>query len=428
MNNKLTTLALALAIAISASGCQSASDDSAAAATAAPVTAALAAPAPQAAAPAAAPAATAPAPAALLDPLAMQKARAVSVTSKGHKVWYTDKFDLSELPAYQPQQKVSGEIRQWGNNYVADSPLMKWWQDEFKKHHPDVRFTDNLTTSAVAFSGLITGVADIGQMGRAALWDELQGYQRQYAAEPIELTIATGSYNIPGWTFALAVFTHEDNPINQLTFEQLDGIFGAARTGGWNGQTWNPAVARGADGNIRTWGQLGLTGEWADKPIKVYGYTPQFHFPDEFSKKVLGGSTKFNENIREYVNSARPDGTLELAGDLLMKDLANDRYGIAFTGMPHMKPGTKDIALSRDGGEFVKLNLHTAQDRSYPLVRDVHAYLHTGERLTPDVVEFMRFILSREGQELIMKDGKYLPLPAAVAREQLAKLEAAAKS
>src|SRR5690606_19045935 len=142
----------------------------------------------------------------LLDPLQMQKARAKSVTSKGHKVWYTKEFDLSELPTYEPKQRVSGTIRQWGNNYLADSPLMGWWQEAFKKHHPDVEFKDNLTTSAVAFAGLITSSADIGQMGRAALWDELQGYQRQFAAIPLEVTIASGSYNVPGWTFALGVF------------------------------------------------------------------------------------------------------------------------------------------------------------------------------------------------------------------------------
>jgi phosphate transport system substrate-binding protein len=300
---------------------------------------------------------------------------------------------------------------------------MGLWEEAFKKYHPEVEFKDNLTTSAVAFAGLITGAADIGQMGRAALWDELQGYQRQFAATPVEITIATGSYNVPGWTFALGVFVNEANPISQLTFEQLDGVFGAARTGGWKGQHWNPDVARGADKNIRTWGQLGLKGEWADKPINVYGYTPQFHFPDEFSKKVLGGSTKFNENIKEYVNSARPDGTLALAGDLFMEDLAKDKYGIAFTGMPHKKPGTKDLAISRDkNGPFVKMTLDTVQNRTYPLTRDVYVYTHPVERMDANVREFLRFILSREGQELVMKDGKYLPLTAEAVREQLRKL------
>jgi len=359
-----------------------------------------------------------------LNPLEMQKARAKSVTSKGQKAWYTEKFDLSDLPNYQPKGTVSGIIRQWGNNYIADSNLAKWWEEAFQKFHPDVKFADNLTTSVVGIPGLVAGVADIGMMGREVLWDEIQAYQRQFSAQPLEITICTGSFNVPGWTFALGIFVNENNPLTQLNFEQLDGIFGAQRTGGWKGQEWDPTVARGPEKNIRTWGQLGLTGEWADKPIHVYGYTPQFHFPDEFSKKVLGGSTKFNETLKEYVNHARPDGTLALAGDIFMEEMAKDPYSIAFTGIPHWKKGTKALAVSqRTGGPFVELNLKNVQNRSYPLVRDVYAYVHSGEKMGPAVNEFLRFILSREGQEFVMKDGKYLPLTAEECRTQLKKIE-----
>jgi phosphate transport system substrate-binding protein len=358
------------------------------------------------------------------DPLEMQKARVKSVTSKGHKVWYMDKFDLSELPEYTPELQVTGTIRQWGNNYLADSTLAKNWEEAFRKYQPGVDFRDNLTSTAVGFPGLITGAADIGQMGRAVLWDELQGYQRQFAAAPLELVIATGSYNVPGWTFALGVFVHKDNPITRLTLQQLDGIFGAARTGGWKGLEWDASVKRGPEKNIRTWGQLGLTGEWADKPIHVYGYTPQFHFTDEISKKVLGGGSKWNENIREYVNAAMPDGTLALAGDLFMRDLAKDPYGIAYTGVPHQAPETRSLALAvKDGAPYVPLTIETVQNRSYPLTRDVYAYIHAEKPLDPKIKEFMRFVFSRQGQELVMKDGKYLPLTAAAAREQLSKLQ-----
>jgi phosphate transport system substrate-binding protein len=358
------------------------------------------------------------------DPLEMQQARIKSVTSKGHKVWYTKTFDLSALPDYVPQQQVSGTIRQWGNNYLADSTLGKQWEEAFKKLHPGIDFKNNLTSSVNAFPGLISGTADIGQMGRAALWDELQGYQRQFASKPLELTIATGSFNVPGWTFALGVFVHKDNPLAKLTLQQLDGIFGAQRTGGWKGLEWDTSVARGPEKNIRTWGQLGLTGEWADKPIRVYGYTPQFHFPDEISKKVLGGSTKWNEQIKEYVNAARPDGTLALAGDLFMADLANDKYGIAYTGIAHSTPGSHGIALATDAGApGVALTIENVQNRSYPLIRDVYAYVRAEKPMDPKVKEFMRFVLSKQGQEMVMKDGKYLPLTAAAVREQLAKLK-----
>lgn len=357
------------------------------------------------------------------DPLEMQKARTRSVTSKGHKVWYTRSFDLSGLPDYVPETKVRGTIRQWGNNYLADSPLAAWWEDAFRKFHPEVRFQDRLISTSVGMPALIAGDADIAQMGRSALWDEIQGFQRAFAAEPLEIAITTGSFNVPGWTFALGIFVNEQNPLAQLSFNQLDGIFGAARTGGWKGQLWDPSVARGPEGNIRRWGQLGLTGDWADRPINVYGYTPQFHFPDEFSKKVMSGSSKWNENIREYVNAARPDGSLAIAGDIFMPDLAKDRFGIAYTGIPHRVAGTKPLAVARqEDGPFVPLTLETVQDRSYPLTRDVYAYIHGEKPLDPKLREFFRFILSRQGQELVMKDGKYLPFTADAVREQRALL------
>lgn len=240
--------------------------------------------------------------------------------------------------------------------------------------------------------------------------------------------MATGSFDVRGWTFALGVFVHKDNPIAKLTLEQLDGIFGAERDGGWNGLTWDTNVAREADKNIRTWGQLGLTGEWADKPIHVYGYNFKYHFTDEIDKKVLKGSGKWNEKLRAYSNVAgqKADGSLTGAGELMMNDLGKDRYGIAYTGMPFMTPETKSVALAGDAaGPYVPLTLANVQNRSYPLTRDVYYYFkgEKGKPIDPKVKEFLRYVLSREGQEAIQQDGKYLPLTAEAARAQLQKLE-----
>lgn len=360
------------------------------------------------------------------DPLAEQCARIKSVTSKGAKVHYTKKFDLSGLPEYRPEGKVSGTIRQSGNNYIGDSPVARRWEAAFRKYHPDVRFEDNLVSSAVGIPSLYTGAADVAPMGREILWDELQGYQRQFNTQPLEVTITTGSYDVSGWTNALAIFVNKANPIAQLNFSQLDGIFGAARTGVWDGQKWDPTKARGADKNIRTWGQLGLTGEWADKPIHVYGYTPEYHFGGFVAKEVMQGSSSWNENIKQFANTTRPDGTLAIAGDVFMDELNNDPYGIAYTGINFLKPNTKALPLSRsDSGPFVAMSLDTVQDRTYPLTRSTYYYLITDKdgKVDPKVREFVRFILSREGQQIIMDDGKYLPLTAEVARKQRAKLK-----
>lgn len=369
------------------------------------------------------------------DADALSKARASGNKRRAEQKFYTEQFDLSGLPRYVPQQTVKGVIRQWGNNYLRDSGLMAKWQVEFRKRHPDVRFEDNLHSSSVAFPGLIAGVADLAPMGRQALWDELKGAERATADESgasaveiVEVVVATGSYNVRGWTFALGVFVHKDNPLSHLTLDQLDGILGAERTGGWRGLTWDASVARGPEENIRTWGQLGLTGEWADRPINVYGYNAKYHFNDEIDKKVLKGSGKWNERLRAYSNVAglKADGSLTPGGELIMRALSADRYGIAYTGIPFMTPETKPLALSKSpDGPYVPLSLETVQNRTYPLIRDVYYYFRRtpGEPVDPKVREFLRYVLSREGQSAIQSDGKYLPLTPEVVHEQLKKLD-----
>lgn len=253
------------------------------------------------------------------ESLFLQKARERWKEDKARRIHYTKKFDLDSLPSYRPQQRVSGVIRQWGVNYIADSGLVDQWESGFRIHHPDVTFADHLKSSVLGAPGLYTGLADLAPMGRQLIWDELTAYQRETDSLPLEITFATGSYNVGGWTFALAVMVHKDNPLTQLTIPQLDGIFGTQRAGGWKGLMWDTSVARGPEANIRTWGQLGLGGEWREKPINVYGYNLKFHFPDEFSKKVFGGGDKWNEGLIEYANRAAPDGsTLILAADQFM--------------------------------------------------------------------------------------------------------------
>jgi len=143
---------------------------------------------------------------------------------------------------------------------------------------------------------------------------------------------------------------------------------------------------------------------------------------------VLKGSGKWNEKIKMYSNVAglKADGSLTGAGELMMNDLSRDPYGIAYTGMPFLTPQTKPVALAaREGGPSIELTLDNVQSRTYPLTRDIFYYLkrEKGKPVDPKLKEFLRYILSREGQELLMEDGKYLPLTAEAAREQLKKLE-----
>jgi phosphate transport system substrate-binding protein len=375
-----------------------------------------------------------------IDPLELQRARAAGLKMRAGKVYYTKQFDLSALPAYKPTQTMSGTIRQWGSNYLADSNLERYLEDGFHKYHPNVKFENNLSSTFIGIGGLYAKRAELAAMGRRATWDELQGYQRVFNTLPVEIAMATGSYDVAGWTFALVVFVNKDNPLTELTFDQLDGIFGAQRDGGWNSNEWDPTAGRGADKNIRTWGALGLKGDWADKPIHVYAYNLNYHFPRDFSEKVMKGSNKWNEQMKEYSNKTRAAGaagaggdfaTLLGAGEQMTAEVSNDRYGITYTGILYQNPGVKPIALAREsGGPFVAPTLNTVQDRSYPLTREVYYYANRapGKTIDPLVKEYLRFALSREGQEAVQRDGKYLPLTAAVAGEQMRKLDAVGKA
>ena len=359
----------------------------------------------------------------------VQNAREQWVKAKGYKVYYTHKFDLSDLPSYKPQQHVSGTIRMWGSNYFTDSPLAGYWEKEFQKYQPDVKFDFHLRTSEHAISSLIYGKSDLSPMGRQIMWDEQLAFQREFGYLPLGIVAVTGSYDVSGWNPPVGVYINSANPLAKLSLSQLDGIFGAPRSGAWRDLTWDPSLARGPEKNIRTWGQLGLTGAWADKPIHVYGYNLQFHFPQEIESRAFGGvSTKWNENLVEYDNKLLPDGRFKLAGEQMLEDLAKDPYGIVYCagGNAWLTPQVKAVALgAKDGGPYYDLTLENVRSRAYPMYADVFFFMNRDPKkpVDPKLKEFMRYILSREGQSQVMRDGKYLPLTAAVVREQLKKLE-----
>jgi phosphate transport system substrate-binding protein len=362
--------------------------------------------------------------------LAMQGARAKMMTKRGSTVAYTKVFDLSGLPAYAPKHKVTGKIRLWGSNYITDGMVGGLWEDAFRKIHPGVTFDWNMKTTSAAVPSLVFGVSDVG-IGRKVTFSELQLFERYKDRDPLEIDIATGSYDVPGWQPAYGVIVNKDNPLKQITMEQLDGIFGAERSGGWEGTSWRPGNARGPEGNIRTWGQLGLTGAWADKPITVYGLNLRYHQATELSDRVLKASDKWNEHMRMYANYVTADGKLSRG---MNEDLAADLYGIGIVAAPttDLNRGAtqstqKILPLAQTAkGPFVPYTLETIQDRSYPLFDRIYAYVDVDPKGVADTktLEFLRFVVSREGQQAVMQDGKYLPLTAAIARAELAKLDA----
>jgi len=365
--------------------------------------------------------------------LDMQAARAKMMSVRGKKIAYTKSWDLSGLPKYAPKQKVSGTIRMWGSNYITDGFLGGYWEAAFTKHHPDAHLDFHMKTTLAAVPSLIFGVSDIG-VGRKITFSEQELFERYTDRPPIEIELATGSYDVPGWQPGYGVVVNKDNPLAQVTMQQLDGIFGSERAGGWEGTSWRPNKARGPDQNIRTWGQLGLGGQWKDQPIHVYGLNLRYHQATEISDMVLAGSDKWNEHLKIYANYVSTAGRLERGMNV---DLANDRYGIGIIAAPtsNLGGGASEAPLkvlpvaATDAGPYVPYTLDTLHDRSYPLYDRIYAYVDRvpGQPMDPKVLEFLRFVLSQEGQAAVMRDGKYLPLTAEVANAQLKKLEEAAK-
>jgi len=206
--------------------------------------------------------------------LDMQAAARENDDVRGRKIAYTTKWELGGLPKYQPQQKVSGTISVFGA--ATTSPTASWgyWEAAFRKYHPDVKIDFPHEDPLAAVPQWSSGVSDLG-IGRRSLL-RAGDVRALFDRPPIEIELMTGSYDVPGWNPGFGIVVHKDNPLTQLTMKQLDGIFGAERAGGWEGTSWRPQAARGPEENIRTWGQLGLTGEWpkADQRLRFESALP----------------------------------------------------------------------------------------------------------------------------------------------------------
>jgi phosphate transport system substrate-binding protein len=342
---------------------------------------------------------------------------------------YKNKFDLSGLPSYTSKSKPTGTVRVCGNNYLGDSPLAKWWKAAFAKYQPGIKLEFDLPTAAIAASCLYFDKADVGVNHQLSFYDYL-AYKRLKGYLPVGISVFTGSYDVIGWQNNIAIIVNKKNPLTKITMQQLDGVFGSQRAGGWVDIKWHPEFARGADQNLRTWGKLGLSGAWTDRPIDTYGYSLRYATALEFSDKVLKSSDKWNGNLLAFGNFLRPDGTTYLEGDQVLDHVKNDPNGIGYIRYHDgLENQVKILALAKTAaGPYVPYTIDTLQKRTYPLWGDQSFWLDVkpGTKLDPATYEFVRFVLSRQGQELVERDGKYLPLPADADAKQEAKLDALA--
>jgi phosphate transport system substrate-binding protein len=231
----------------------------------------------------------------------------------------------------------------------------------------------------------------------------------------------------------MIVIVPKDSPLSRLTMRQLDGIFGEQRDGGYEGQYWRRDRARGPEGNIRTWGQLGVTGAWADKPIAVYGYDVlRDNFALYFAARVLHGGDKWTPSLHEFAFSMTHgemgiDGLSHVKGSApIVEAVARDPYGIGYCTSRDWTPAVRAVALSEsDGGPYVEPTREHVADRSYPLSRLIYwIFLHpAGKPVDPKVREFLRYVLSKKGQTDVLDERCYLPLTPSLAAAESRKLD-----
>lgn len=327
----------------------------------------------------------------------------------------THSQDLDFLPQYQPNETVSGNIRIWGHgSFKRDfmGRLVKYWEEGFRRYQPGIHIENRMYGTASGIGALYAGVGDVAILGEEIDPSAASAFERVMHYPPLGIEIATGSLDVRNFDYAQVFFVHKDNPISQLTLAQLDAIFGSEHRRGLS--------------NIRHWRQLGLEGEWADKPINPYGWRIDDSFSLYLQDALLNSSHRWNCDLREFAHINNPDGSVYDHGQQILDALAKDRYGIGVSNLRYMNPQVKPLALaSQDGGPYYEATKENLILRRYPLTRIIPAFINRapGKPVDPKVKEFLRYILSREGQEDIVRDGGYLPLSKEAIREQLKKLE-----
>ena len=321
---------------------------------------------------------------------------------------------VDSLSLYAPAGKVSGTIRLWGHGSPKHDfmgRIMDAWITGFAKYQPDVKFENHMYGTASAIGALYSGAGDIAILGEEISPAAATAFEREKHYAPTGIQIATGSLDVNFFDYAHMIFVQKDNPIKGLTLAQLDAVFGAEH--------------RRGPRNIRTWGELGLTGEWAGRRIQPYGWQVDVDFALFFREAVLEGSHRWNTDLKEFVHVPRPDGTQYDHGQQILDRLAKNPAGIAISNVRYANPDVRPLPLARNEGEpYYEPTRANLIAQTYPLVRIIPAYIDVppGQPIDPKVREFLRYILSREGQQALVHDSDYLPLGADINRRQREKL------
>jgi len=289
------------------------------------------------------------------------------------------------LPDYNPVSGISGKLNSIGSDTLNN--LMTFWAEEFKRYYPNVMLEVEGKGSSTAPPALIAGTAQLGPMSRKMKAEEIDAFEKKYGYKPTLIGVAVD---------ALAVYVNKDNPIPSLTLQQVDSIFSSTRKRG------------GPD--IVTWGQLGLTGEWATKPLSLYGRNSASGTYG-FFKEIALKNGDYRNSVKEQPGSAS-----------VVQGVETELSGIGYSGIGYRTSGVRAVPIAEGPDrEPVEATQEHAESFEYPISRYLYVYANVNPAAGPEplVREFIRFVLSRPGQAVTAKDG-YFPLPARTAAQFLA--------
>nr|WP_024306286.1 phosphate ABC transporter substrate-binding protein PstS family protein [Pseudomonas sp. P818] len=291
------------------------------------------------------------------------------------------------LPTYEKTSGVSGNLSSVGSDSLAN--LMTLWAEEFKKNYPNVNIQIQAAGSSTAPPALTEGTANMGPMSRPMKDSEIQAFEEKYGYKPTAVPVAID---------ALAVFVHKDNPIKSLTMQQVDAIFSSTRL-------------CGEDKDLKTWGDVGLTGEWASKPIQLFGRNSVSGTYGYFKEEALCKGD-FKSNVNEQPGSAS-----------VVQSISSTLNAIGYSGIGYKTSSVRAVPLVDKSGQVEEANETNALSGKYPLARFFYVYVNKApnQPLSPLDAEFVKLVLSKQGQEVVVKDG-YIPLPSKVVEKTMKEL------
>ncbi len=296
---------------------------------------------------------------------------------------YAVSANAAELPSYNKVSGVSGNVNSVGSDTLAN--LMTFWAEEFRKQYPNVNIGIQAAGSSTAPPALTEGTSNLGPMSRKMKDKELQAFEAKYGYKPTAIPVAID---------ALAVFVSKDNPVEGLTIPQVDAIFSSTRKCGY-------------DKDAKTWGDVGVTGAFADKTIQLYGRNSVSGTYGYFKKKALCKGD-YKNGVNEQPGSAS-----------VVQSVTASVNGIGYSGMGYQTSGVKAVPLAKKGGEaYIAATAENALKGKYPLSRFLYVYVNKEPNKPLDKLtyEFVRMVLSKEGQHIVEKDG-YVPLSAEMAEK-----------